>query len=62
MSKKNKPYTPNLRTGYEPKKHSLESYGKTNGMSKLPNCVEDDIVSNNIANNEFNYTEDLDVD
>lgn len=64
-NKKYKPYTPDLRTGYEPPKHSLISKGKIKEPdTKLPNTVTDDIVVNNISYSEFDYTEqpELDID
>ncbi|MCR1950627.1 MULTISPECIES: hypothetical protein [unclassified Clostridium] len=56
-------YLPNERTGYAPEKHSLVSHGKVEGPSSpLPSTVEDDIVVNNIAYMEFDYTEQPEVD
>ncbi|MDZ5254241.1 hypothetical protein [Clostridium sp. LIBA-8841] len=62
MSEKNesKLYTPKDRTFYSPEGHDLVSYSKTGKTySKLPSPVKDDIVCNNIAYNEFDYTEDI---
>ena len=50
MTKKNKPYLPNLRSWYEPSEESL-------GIDTiLPNPAEDPIVVNNISYMEFDYT------
>lgn len=60
MSKKKSIYLPKKRTSYEPKQSSLISYGKTEpNFTILPNLVEDPIAVNNIANAEFDYTENL---
>lgn len=62
-NKKNKPYAPDLRTGYCPPKHALISKGKIEGPdTKLPNTVTDDITVNNISYSEFDYTEQPDLD
>ena len=62
-NKKNKPYTPELRTGYKPSKSSLISHGKIEGPdTELPSPVTDDIVVNNISNVEFDYTEQPELD
>lgn len=61
MSKKynSKIYTPKLRTGYGPKKHSLISYGKNlTNATRLPSPVTDDIAVNNISYMEFDYIEE----
>lgn len=56
-------YLPNDRTGYAPKKHALISHGKVDSEpSPLPSTVEDDIVVNNIAYMEFDYTEQPELD
>jgi hypothetical protein len=60
MSKKKSIYLPKKRTSYEPKQSALISYGKTEpNFTMLPNLVEDPIAVNNIANAEFDYTENL---
>lgn len=55
-------YLPNARTGYKPEAHSLESNSPEGITSKLPSPVEDDIAVNNIACQEFDYTEKSYVD
>lgn len=55
-------YLPNARTGYSPDKHSLISESPTGVDTKLPNTVTDDVVVNNIACAEFDYTEQAYVD
>ena len=51
-------YLPNERTGYKPEKHSLVSQSPEGISTQLPSPVEDPIVVNNIASQEFDYTED----
>lgn len=62
MSKKNnkKDYPPNDRTFLKPSPSDLESHSESGPISKLPDNTKDPIVCNNIAFNEFNYTESLD--
>jgi len=57
MSQKEKKYLPRERDGYEPGSHALISKSPRGINTPLPNVVEDDIVVNNIATMEFNYTE-----
>ncbi|GIM28722.1 hypothetical protein CPJCM30710_13880 [Clostridium polyendosporum] len=54
----NEPYLPDERDFYKPDEHSLKSKSKVDdSYSPLPSPVEDDIVSQNIAYNEFDYTD-----
>lgn len=55
-------YLPRERDGYAPKPHSLVSKSPKGINTPLPSTVEDDIVVNNIACMEFNYTEQPDID
>ena len=48
MTKKNKPYLPNLRSWYEPSEESLISKSPEGIDTILPNPAEDPIVVNNI--------------
>lgn len=57
MADKHKTYLPRERTNYEPPKHALESCSPEGITSKLPSPVTDDIVVNNIATSEFDYTD-----
>lgn len=57
MPKKKNAYLPRERDGYEPASHYLVSKSPRGVNTKLPSTVEDDIVVNNIACMEFNYTE-----
>lgn len=57
MAENKKEYLPRERDGYEPEAHSLISKSPKGVNTPLPNVVEDDIVVNNIACMEFNYTE-----
>lgn len=55
---KNK-YPPKDRDFLTPSASGLVSESETGSSTPLPSNVEDDIVANNIANAEFNYTENL---
>ncbi len=57
MQKKNKIYLPHERDYLDQNPNTIKSHS-TSGkdFTKLPNPVEDPIVSNNIANSEFDYT------
>lgn len=60
MSEKRKTdiYPPKDRTFYCPEKHDLVSCSPTGKTcTKLPDPTTDPIVCNNIAYNEFDYTE-----
>ncbi|GFZ34018.1 hypothetical protein CSC2_45440 [Clostridium zeae] len=55
---KNKIYLPNDRDWYSPDEHDLISLSKTGKTyTTLPNPKTDPIVSNNISNVEFDYTD-----
>lgn len=56
MTKKSKPYLPNLRSWYEPSEESLISKSPEGIDTILPNPAEDPIVVNNISYMEFDYT------
>lgn len=57
MSKRSKNYPPNDRTFLKPKEHELYSKGANGEINaKLPNPVTNDVVANNIATSEFDYT------
>lgn len=62
MKDKSNVYLPNVRSYYEPNKESLISKSPEGLDTTLANTVEDSIVVNNIACNEFNYTDDLESD
>lgn len=55
----NKPYLPKARTDYHPTKESIENNVEEELDINLPNPANDPIVVNNIAWQEFDYTEDL---
>ena len=57
-----KPYLPKLRTGYKLRDEELRSYSPKGDSTFIPNPATDPIVVNNIAWQEFNYTEDLEQD
>lgn len=55
-------YLPDMRTGYSPTKSDLVSSSPEGITTTLANTVTDDIVVNNIAWQEFDYTEEPYVD
>ena len=56
MAKKRiKTYSPHLRNYLEQSPTIIKSYSQKD-FTKLPDPVRDPVVSNNIANQEFNYT------
>lgn len=54
-----KTYLPKNRTFYPNKKGNLKSFAPNGDYTILPNPAEDPIVCNNIAWQEFDYTEDM---
>lgn len=58
MSKK-KAYLPKVRTDYHPTEDEIRSYAPNGDSTPLPNPAVDDIDVNNIAWQEFDYTESL---
>lgn len=62
MKDKSNVYLPNIKSYYEPDKESLISKSPEGLDTTLANTVEDSIVVNNIACNEFNYTDDFEDD
>jgi hypothetical protein len=50
-----KVYAPHLRNYFEQEPTIIKGYSQKD-YTKLPDPVRDPIVSNNIANQEFNYT------
>ena len=54
---KEKAYAPHMRSFYKPEEHDLISQSPNGVSTKLPSPVEDDIVCQNIAYQEFDYTE-----
>ena len=52
-------YLPKMRTDYTPSDESVESATGVDFPVNMPNPVVDPIVSNNISNAEFDYTEDM---
>lgn len=59
MNKKNYRYLPKQRTDYHPTESEVESTTGVDFSINLPNPAEDPIVVNNIANQEFDYTESM---
>ena len=55
---KSKPYLPKERTCYHPTSKGVNKFNKGEEV-KLPSPVKDDIVANNIACQEFDYTENM---
>ena len=54
---KNRDYLPRERAWYKPEEHELISKAPDGSETPLPNPLKDPIVCNNIACNEFDYTE-----
>lgn len=52
-------YLPKIRTNYHPDKNDIESGTGVDFSINMPNPAIDSIVVNNIANQEFDYTEDM---
>lgn len=53
------PYLPKMRTDYSPSDESVESATGVDFPINMPNPATDSIVVNNIANQEFDYTQDM---
>ncbi|BCZ49048.1 hypothetical protein psyc5s11_51150 [Clostridium gelidum] len=51
-------YLPKMRTDYTPSNESVESATGVDFSINMPNPAADPIVSNNISNAEFDYTEE----
>ena len=51
-------YLPKMRTDYTPSNESVESATGVDFPINMPNPAVDSIVSNNISNAEFDYTQD----
>lgn len=62
MSNKKAPYLPKLRTGYNPSDAAINSASGTDKDIHLPNPATDPIVVNNIAYQEFDYTQGMSED
>jgi len=54
-------YLPKMRTNYTPSDESVESATGVDFPVNMPNPAVDSIVVNNIANQEFDYTEDMTI-
>ena len=59
MSANSKPYLPKVRTDYHPSKSDCQTSTDVGKTTNLPNPATDPIVVNNIASQEFDYTQDL---
>ena len=53
------PYAPKMRTDYSPSNESVESATGVDFPINMPNPAVDPIVSQNISNAEFDYTQDM---
>ena len=62
MKDKSNVYLPHVRSYYEPSEESLVSKSPEGVDTPLANTVEDSIVVNNIACQEFSYIADDDTD
>lgn len=56
---KEKPYPPKMRTDYDKSGKKLQSFSPSGDSTFIPNPSTDPIVVNNIAWQEFDYTEEL---
>lgn len=54
-----KPYLPKVRTDYHPTENEMKSQAPNGDSISLPNPAVDSIAVNNIAGQEFDYTENL---
>lgn len=54
-----KPYLPRVRTSYHPTQDEIRSFAPNGSSTPLANPAVDPIVANNIASQEFDYTESL---
>ena len=54
-------YLPKMRTDYAPSDESVESSTGVDFPINMPNPTVDPIVVNNIANQEFDYTQDMTI-
>ena len=52
-------YLPKVRTNSYPKEKELRSFAPDGSSTMIPNSAVDDITANNIASQEFDYTESL---
>lgn len=52
-------YLPKERTGYDNTDKEFQSYDKVKHLKNMPNPATDPITVNNIAWQEFDYTEDM---
>ena len=59
MSTNSKPYLPKVRTDYHPSKAECQTSTGVGRTTNIPNPATDPIVVNNIASQEFDYTQDL---
>lgn len=59
MSNEKKPYLPRVRTSYHPTEKEIRSFSPSGDSTPLANPAVDPIVVNNIASQEFDYTESL---
>lgn len=59
MNKKDSSYLPKQRTNYHPTESEVESTTGVDFPINMPNPAVDSIVVNNIANQEFDYTESM---
>lgn len=59
MNKEKVLYLPKVRDYYHPTNEECQIYTGVRTAINIPNPTEDDIVVNNIAYQEFDYTEDM---
>ena len=59
MKNKSKCYLPKMRTNYHPSNSECQTSPTSYKTKKIPNPANNPIVVNNIAWQEFDYTENL---
>ena len=59
MKNNSKPYLPKIRTDYHPSNEDCQTSTGVGTTNNIPNPANDPIVVNNIASQEFDYTQDM---
>ena len=59
LKDKSNVYLPSLRSYYDPTNETCVNNPLIKSDASINSCMDDPIVANNIACNEFNYTDDI---
>lgn len=59
MINNSRPYLPKVRTNYHPSNKDCQTSTEVGTTNNIPNPANDPIVVNNIASQEFDYTQDM---